>query len=125
MNLHSATIVGGMDMMHQALELRQRPHILIATPGRLVDLLRSNEGEFSLRRTKFLVLDEADRLLTPTFAADLGEIVGHLPPPEERQTLLFTATLTDAVRALLDKKEASGNKPKPFIHVSGEACDHF
>lgn len=54
-NLHSAVIVGGMDMMHQAIELKKRPHVLIATPGRLVDLIKSNEGEWNLGRVKFLV----------------------------------------------------------------------
>lgn len=59
-NLHSAVIVGGMDMMHQAIELKKRPHVLIATPGRLVDLIKSNQGEWNLGRVKFLV--------SPTFA---------------------------------------------------------
>lgn len=54
-NLHSTVIVGGMDMMTQAIELRKRPHVIIATPGRLVDLIRSNQGEWSLNRVKFLV----------------------------------------------------------------------
>lgn len=54
-NLHSAVIVGGMDMMHQAIELKKRPHVLIATPGRLVDLIKSNQGEWNLGRVKFLV----------------------------------------------------------------------
>lgn len=44
-----------MDMMNQAIELRKRPHVLIATPGRLVDLIKSNQGEWSLKRVKFLV----------------------------------------------------------------------
>lgn len=54
-NLHSTVVVGGMDMMHQAIELRKRPHVIIATPGRLVDLIRSNQNEWSLGRAKFLV----------------------------------------------------------------------
>jgi ATP-dependent RNA helicase DDX49/DBP8 len=58
-NLHSTVIVGGMDMMHQAIELRKRPHVLIATPGRLVDLIKSNQGEWSLGKVKFLVSEPA------------------------------------------------------------------
>ncbi|BGP45364.1 Putative RNA helicase [Rhodotorula kratochvilovae] len=118
-NLHSTVIVGGMDMMNQALELRKRPHVLIATPGRLVDLLKSNQGEWSLKRVKFLVLDEADRLLTPTFAPELSFIIDQLPDHSQRQTLLFTATLTDPVLALQAKPQAPG-KPKVFTHVSRE-----
>ncbi|GAA5961019.1 hypothetical protein JCM21900_002276 [Sporobolomyces salmonicolor] len=116
-NLHSTVIVGGMDMMTQAIELRKRPHVLIATPGRLVDLIRSNQGEWSLGRVRFLVLDEADRLLTQTFAPELSFIIDQLP--KERQTLLFTATLTDPVLALQNKAPTPG-KPRPFTHVSNE-----
>ncbi|GAA5862534.1 hypothetical protein JCM8547_002096 [Rhodosporidiobolus lusitaniae] len=116
-NLHSAVIVGGMDMMTQAIELRKRPHVLIATPGRLVDLIKSNQGEWSLGRVKFLVLDEADRLLTQTFAPELSYIIDQLP--KERQTLLFTATLTEPVLALQNKPQTPG-KPKVFTHVSKE-----
>lgn len=55
MNVRTAVIVGGMDMMSQALELGNRPHIVIATPGRLVDHLKSGSGEWTLSRVKFLV----------------------------------------------------------------------
>lgn len=68
------------------------------------------------------VLDEADRLLTPTFAPELAFIIDQLP--KERQTLLFTATLTDAVLAL-QKREPTPGKPKPFMHVSAEAYVHL
>ncbi|GAA5871006.1 hypothetical protein JCM16303_001659 [Sporobolomyces ruberrimus] len=115
-NLHSTVIVGGMDMMHQAIELRKRPHVLIATPGRLVDLIKSNQGEWSLHKVKFLVLDEADRILTPTFAPELSFIIDQLP--KERQTLLFTATVTDPVLALQNRPHTDPKKPKVFTHVS-------
>lgn len=55
LNLHSTVIVGGMDMMAQSIELRKKPHVIIATPGRLVDLIRSNQGEWNLGKVKFLV----------------------------------------------------------------------
>lgn len=53
--VQTAVIVGGMDMMAQALELGNRPHVVIATPGRIVDHLRSSSGEWDLSRVKFLV----------------------------------------------------------------------
>lgn len=55
-NVRTAVIVGGMDMMAQALELGNRPHVVIATPGRLVDHLRSSRGEWDLARVKFLAV---------------------------------------------------------------------
>lgn len=57
-----AVLVGGMDMVSQAVALGKRPHILVCTPGRLVDHLENTKG-FSMRALKMLVLDEADRLL--------------------------------------------------------------
>ncbi len=55
LNIRTAVVVGGMDMMAQALELGNRPHIVIATPGRIVDHLKSTSGEWDLSRVKFLV----------------------------------------------------------------------
>jgi len=55
LNLRTAIIVGGMDMMAQAIELTKRPHVVIATPGRIVDHLRSSNGEWDFSRIKFLV----------------------------------------------------------------------
>ncbi|KAF8076326.1 DEAD-domain-containing protein [Lyophyllum atratum] len=113
LNIRTAVVVGGMDMMAQALELRNRPHVVIATPGRIVDHLRSSPGEWDLSRVKFLVLDEADRLLTETFASELGYLFGALP--QDRQTCLFTATLTPSIEALASAQPRPG-KQKPFVH---------
>lgn len=55
LNLRAAVVVGGMDMIAQAQELASRPHVVIATPGRLVDHLKSSKGEWDLSRIKFLV----------------------------------------------------------------------
>lgn len=55
LSIRTAVIVGGMDMMAQALELGNRPHVVVATPGRIVDHLRSSRGEWDLSRLKFLV----------------------------------------------------------------------
>lgn len=62
LNIRTAVVVGGMDMMAQALELGNRPHVVIATPGRIVDHLRSSSGEWDLSRVKFLV--RCRRILT-------------------------------------------------------------
>lgn len=69
-----AVIVGGVDMMTQALALAKKPHVVIATPGRLVDHLENTKG-FSLRSVKYLVMDEADRILN----MDFGEEVRSIP----------------------------------------------
>ncbi|KAJ7095335.1 P-loop containing nucleoside triphosphate hydrolase protein [Mycena belliarum] len=113
LNVRTAVIVGGMDMMAQALELGNRPHIVVATPGRIVDHLRSSGGEWDLSRVKFLVLDEADRLLSSTFAPELSYLFDALP--KNRQTCLFTATLTPAIEALAAAAPRPG-KEKPFVH---------
>ena len=55
LNVRTAVVVGGMDIIAQALELGNRPHVVVATPGRIVDLLKSSSGEWDLSRVKFLV----------------------------------------------------------------------
>ena len=94
--LKQAVIVGGMDMVSQGMELAKRPHIVVATPGRLADHIQSTVG-VNLRRIKYLVLDEADRLLgDSTFEEPLDTILTHLP--KHRQTLLFSATITKGIQ---------------------------
>ncbi|NXO21890.1 DDX49 helicase, partial [Cisticola juncidis] len=88
------------DMVAQALALARRPHVVVATPGRLADHLRSS-STFSLRKVKFLVLDEADRLLEQglaDFGPDLELVLSAVPA--RRQTLLFSATLTGTLSQL-------------------------
>ncbi|XP_052125432.1 probable ATP-dependent RNA helicase DDX47 isoform X2 [Frankliniella occidentalis] len=92
-----AVIVGGMDMMSQALMLAKKPHILIATPGRLVDHLENTKG-FNLRALKFLVMDEADRILNMDFEVEVDKILKVIP--RERRTFLFSATMTKKVQKL-------------------------
>lgn len=117
MNIKVSVIVGGEDIVKQALELQRRPHFVIATPGRLADhILNSGEDTVcGLRRVKYLILDEADRLLSNSFGGDLERCFKILPLSDKRQTLLFTATVTDAVRALKDKPVPKGKLPV-FIH---------
>lgn len=92
-----AVIVGGMDMMSQALILAKKPHILIATPGRLLDHLSNTKG-FSLRLLKYLVMDEADRILNMDFEVEVDKILKVIP--RERRTFLFSATMTKKVKKL-------------------------
>jgi len=106
--LKEAVIIGGLDMMKQALTLSDKPHVVIATPGRLADHLKSTDT-VDLKRIKYLVLDEADRLLDPSFSDDLQVIFDNVP--SKRQTLLFSATLTDTLQEL---RELSCNEP--FYH---------
>lgn len=117
MNIKLSVIVGGEDIVKQALELQKRPHFVIATPGRLADhILNSGEETIKgLRSVKYLVLDEADRVLSNTFSKDLLRCLSVLPDASKRQTLLFTATVTDAVRSLKNKPQAEG-KPPVFLH---------
>ncbi|XP_075498670.1 DEAD-box ATP-dependent RNA helicase 10 [Primulina tabacum] len=92
-----AVLVGGIDLVQQSIALGKRPHIVVATPGRLVDHLSNTKG-FSLRTLKYLVLDEADRLLNEDFEKSLDEILNVIP--RERITFLFSATMTKKVKKL-------------------------
>ncbi|KAJ9261963.1 hypothetical protein DTO212C5_8119 [Paecilomyces variotii] len=95
--VRSAVIVGGMDMVPQAIALGKKPHIIVATPGRLMDHLENTKG-FSLRSLKYLVMDEADRLLDMDFGPILDKILKALP--RERRTYLFSATMSSKVESL-------------------------
>ncbi|GMM34074.1 ATP-dependent RNA helicase [Saccharomycopsis crataegensis] len=115
MNIKVSIIVGGEDIVKQALELQRRPHFVIATPGRLADHIM-NSGEDTirgLRRVKYLVLDEADRLLSDSFQKDMKRCYDILPT--NRQTLVFTATVDDNVRNLREELGAN-NKPEVIVH---------
>ncbi|KAI9803677.1 MAG: putative RNA helicase [Piccolia ochrophora] len=112
-------VTGGSEMREQALGLSRRPHVVIATPGRLADHIRTS-GEDTicgLRRAKVVVLDEADRLLKSgdgSMLPDVEDCLAVLPPSQSRQTLLFTATVTPEVRALKELPRSSG-RPELFI----------
>jgi ATP-dependent RNA helicase RhlE len=95
-HLKHTLIVGGSPYNEQVRALRQRPRILVATPGRLVDHLQ--QKTINLQKVKFFVLDEADRMFDMGFAPQLNQIVKQLPA--DRQTLLFSATFEKQVKAL-------------------------
>ena len=92
-----AVVVGGVDMMAQSITLSRKPHIIVATPGRLVDHLENTKG-FSLSKLKYLVLDEADRLLDLDFGTEIDKLLKVIP--RERNTFLFSATMTTKVAKL-------------------------
>ncbi len=93
------TVVGGLSYNPQRSALKRGCDVLVATPGRLVDLI--DQGACNLSEVQVLVLDEADRMLDMGFLPDVRKIVGHTPA--ERQTLLFSATLDEkAVGAITD-----------------------
>ncbi|KAI4711177.1 ribosomal RNA processing protein [Alternaria sp. Ai002NY15] len=97
-NVKCATLVGGMDMVPQAISLSKKPHVVVATPGRLLDHLENTKG-FSLKHLKYMVLDEADRLLDLDFGPVLDKILKVLPR-EGRHTYLFSATMSSKVESL-------------------------
>jgi len=96
LGLRTAALIGGEAMGRQAQSIKRNPHIIIATPGRLIDHLK--RGGLSLGDVKILVLDEADRMLDMGFAPQLKEIMKRIP--QARQTVLFSATMPSAILKL-------------------------
>ncbi|TNV78936.1 hypothetical protein FGO68_gene14116 [Halteria grandinella] len=113
MNLRISVIVGGVDIMKQATELAEIPHIIIATPGRFVHHLQNDQCTLNqyLENLQFLVFDEADRMLTEdSFRPELEVILSALP--KERQTLLFSATMVPDYDKLLSKELIYGTEQR-------------
>ena len=96
-SLKIALIIGGNSIVDQSIALSRRPHIIIATPGRLRHHIMSADPP-NFRMTRYLVLDEADRLLSAGFESDLAIVFNALP--KKRNTLLFSATLTSSLNTL-------------------------
>lgn len=98
MNLNLITVFGGVNQNPQVKALRKGVHVLVATPGRLIDLI--NQGHVELDRLDVFVLDEADRMLDMGFLPDLKRIVKELP--QKRQSLFFSATMPPEAVELAD-----------------------
>ena len=96
LDIKSAVVFGGVKQNPQAVTLRQGVDVLVATPGRLLDL--HNQKILSLAKVEILVLDEADRMLDMGFLRDIKKILGFLPA--KRQNLLFSATFSKEIRQL-------------------------
>lgn len=94
MKISVASILGGLSYNQQASIIEKNPHILVATPGRLLQHLQSST-KVSVEYLRFLVLDEVDRLFGEGFWNDVEEIISYLP--KERQTLLYSATLNSNI----------------------------
>ena len=97
LDLQVITLSGGIDKDIQIEQLKSSPEIIVATPGRLLDLINTNELE--LTRVNSVVLDEADRLLDMGFWPDVQRILEQVPHPH--QTLLFSATMPDTLESLV------------------------
>lgn len=94
--LEILAIIGGVDIEPQVQKLQQGVDILIATPGRVADLV--HKGHLNLKRINFLVLDEADHMLDKGFYADIQKLLKFLP--KKRQTLFFSATINETIKDL-------------------------
>jgi len=97
--LRTALIIGGTNPGPQVRQLKQDPHIVIATPGRLIDHME--QKHVSLSNVGMLVLDEADRMLDMGFEPQLKRILSFVP--NDRQTMLFSATMPDEIAAIAQK----------------------
>jgi ATP-dependent RNA helicase RhlE len=98
MKLSRAVIFGGVNQRSQVRAMQRGVDVLVATPGRLLDLM--GQGFVSLDHLEVFVLDEADRMLDMGFIHDIRKIITRLPP--KRQTLLFSATMPKAITTLAD-----------------------
>jgi ATP-dependent RNA helicase RhlE len=99
LGLRTALVIGGEPVFRQLPALRRHPHIVVGTPGRLIDLLKS--GNLKLDTVSVLVFDEADMMFDMGFAPQIEEIMKSVP--KDRQTLLFSATMPLAVMKLAEK----------------------
>ena len=120
--LSMALLIGGVSLVEQEKRLDRGVDVLIATPGRLLDLYE--RGRILLADTKILVIDEADRMLDMGFMPDVERIVGLLP--RTRQTLFFSATMPPEIRRLADKflsnpKEISVSPPATAAETVSQA----
>lgn len=95
----TAVLIGGASMHNQIKAIRQRPRVVIATPGRLIDHLQ--QKTIRLNAVKILVLDEADRMLDMGFAPQIDKIMEHVP--KDKQTMLFSATIPERIVRIASK----------------------
>jgi ATP-dependent RNA helicase RhlE len=91
-----AVVIGGVNQRPQVTALRNNPHIVIATPGRLADLMQ--QGHYNLKKVNIITLDEADRMLDVGFLPEIKRILSSAP--KERQIMLFSATMPNSISKL-------------------------
>ena len=115
-SIRSTVVFGGVGINPQIQKLRRGIDILVATPGRLLDL--ANQGEVDLSQIEFFVLDEADRMLDMGFIHDIRRVLKLLP--QKRQNLLFSATFSEEI-----KKLAQGFLKSPtYVEVARNETSH-
>jgi ATP-independent RNA helicase DbpA len=142
-NIKVLTLCGGATMRPQVESLAHGAHIVVGTPGRILDHLERQS--LALDAVNTWVLDEADRMLDMGFADDIAAVARHLPPPTKRQTLLFSATYPDNVAQLaaryqrepvtvaLKEQHSEQQIEQRFyevtddqrLHTVGQALQHF
>lgn len=115
-HIRTVAILGGMPYHRQMQLLARRPDILVATPGRLIDYLRS--GKITLEHLEILVLDEADRMLDMGFVEDIETIIAATP--DTRQTLLFSATLDGIVGDMAQRITHNAEQ----VHIASSSTRH-
>lgn len=119
--LKTVVVVGGLDLMSQSVALvSKKPHIIIASPGRILHHLENTKG-FSLSGLRYLVMDEADKLLNMDFEAQLDKILGCVP--KDRRTMLFSATMTNKVSKL--QRASLSNPVKIEASNRGDTAKHL
>ena len=123
-NLRIVDVYGGVKISQQIKQLSNGTDILVATPGRLIDLM--NQNQLDISNIDIFVLDEADRMLDMGFMPDIKRIIKHLPL--EKQTVMFSATfsreikklanslMTDAEEISISKSNSSGKNIKQFVY---------
>jgi ATP-dependent RNA helicase DDX27 len=104
-SLTHCLVIGKVPIQKQEAEVRRGPDLIIATPGRIVDLLKNSQS-FNLDDLEMLIFDEADKLLSMGFQAEIEQLIEMIS--KNRQTLLFSATLDDNVKSLV---KLTLNKP--------------
>ena len=104
LGLGTCVLIGGESMRRQMDDLRRNPHVLVATPGRLLDHLEQKTVDLST--IGILVLDEADRMLDMGFAPQINRILQNVPLPKDRQTMLFSATMPDGIVSIATRHMA-------------------
>jgi len=97
-DLRTAVVYGGIDYEKQRKQLSTGIDVLIGTPGRLIDYFK--QRVFNLKKIEICVLDEADRMFDLGFIADIRFLLRRMPPPEQRLSMLFSATLSHRVMEL-------------------------
>ncbi len=142
-NIKVLTLCGGATMRPQVESLAHGAHIVVGTPGRILDHLERQS--LALDAVNTWVLDEADRMLDMGFADDIAAVARHLPPPTKRQTLLFSATYPDNVAQMaarfqrepvtvaLKEQHSEQQIEQRFyevaedqrLHTVGQALQHF